>query len=152
MKRWYQIASAAMMLIAALLIWQALNLRYYTPLGPGPGFFPFWLSIVLAILSAVMIWQATFGRPEAIPPGFYPDHRGYFRICAVLGALIGMIILMKALGFVLSMLLFYVFLLRALGHQSLLMTAIIAVAGSFGVYYIFANVLGVPLPIGILGF
>jgi len=152
MKRWYQFAGVAMMLVAVLLVWQALNLRYYTPLGPGPGFFPFWLSIALAILSSAMIWQTTFGRSEETPADFYPDRSGYLRISAVLGALIGIILLMKTLGFVLSMLVFYIFLLRALGRQSLLITGIVAAVGSFGVYYIFVHLLGVPLPIGILGF
>ena len=152
MKRWYQGTGAAMILLSAFLAQEALSLRYYTPLGPGPGFFPFWLSIIMAILSGAMIGQATFGKPEAMPADFYSDRKGYLRISAVLGALIGVIILMKPIGFVVTMLGFYFFLLCALGRQSLWMTGIVATAGSLGVYYLFVHGLAVPLPIGLWRF
>ena len=30
--------------------------------GPGPGFFPFWLSLIGAVISAVMLVQVTVAR------------------------------------------------------------------------------------------
>lgn len=152
MKHLYQFAGTAMMLLAAFLVRESLSLNYYTPLGPGPGFFPFWLSLLLAILSVAMILQATFGKGEAMSADFYAKRKGYLNISAVLGALIGVIVLMKTLGFIVTMLAFYTFLLQALGRQGILMTGIIAVVGSFGVYYLFLKLLSVPLPIGIFGF
>jgi hypothetical protein len=152
MKRWYQIASVVSMLVAAFLARESLRLRYYTPLGPGPGFFPLWLSILLAILAVAMFWQATFGKPEAMPADFYADRKGYLRIGAVVAALVGVIVLIEPLGFRLVMLAFYLFLLAALGRQHPLVTGTIALAGSFGVYYVFAHWLAIPLPIGLFGF
>ncbi len=151
MKRPYQITSMVSMLVAAFLARESLRLRYYTPLGPGPGFFPLWLSILLAILAAAMFWQATFGKPEAMPADFYADRGGYLRIGAVVAALVGVIVLMGPLGFRLVMLGFYLFLLTALGRQHPLLTGIIALAGSFGVYYVFVRWLATPLPTGLLG-
>lgn len=152
MKRPYQITGVVLMLVAAFLVRESLRLRYYTPLGPGPGFFPLWLSILLAILAVAMFWQATFGKPEAMPADFYSDRKGYLRIGAVLGALVGVIVLIGPLGFRLVTLGFYLFLLIALGRQHLLLTVIIALAGSFGVYYVFVHWLATPLPIGLFGF
>lgn len=149
MKRPYQITSVVLLGMAALLAREALKLRYYSPLGPGPGFFPLWLAVLLAILAIAMFWQATFRRPEAMPDGFFADRGGYLRIGAVLAALLGVIVLMDAVGFCLVMLGFYAFLLLALGRQHPLVTGIIALAGSFGVYYVFVRWLAVPLPIGI---
>lgn len=151
MKRPYQITGLVLLLVAAFLVRESLSLRYYTPLGPGPGFFPLWLSILLAILAVAMLWRATFGKSEAMPADFYPDRKGYLRIGAVLGALIGVILLIKPLGFRLVMVGFYLFLLIALGRQHILITVIIALAGSFGVYYVFVHWLATPLPIGLLG-
>lgn len=151
MKRWYQITSVMSMLVAVFLAREALKLRYYTPLGPGPGFFPLWLSILLAILAVAMFWQATFGKPEAMPADFYADRSGYLRIGAVVAALVGVIVLMGPLGFRLVMLAFYLFLLTVLGRQHPLVTGIVALAGSFGVYYVFVHWLAVPLPIGLFG-
>ena len=140
------------MFLAAFLVRESLRLRYYTPLGPGPGFFPLWLALFLAILAAAMFSRATFGRPEPMPADFYADRRGYLQIGAVVAALVGVIVLMEPLGFCLVMLGFYLFVLIALGRQSWLVTGIIALAGSFGVYFMFVKWLATPLPRGLLGF
>jgi putative tricarboxylic transport membrane protein len=152
MKRPYQITSVVAMLVAVLVARESLRLRYYTLLGPGPGFFPLWLSILLAILAAAMFWQATFGKPEAMPADFYADRSGYLQIGAVVAALVGVILLMEPLGFCLVMLGFYLFLLTVLGRQHWLLTGIIALAGSLGVYLVFVKWLATPLPIGLFGF
>ncbi|MDP1990512.1 MAG: tripartite tricarboxylate transporter TctB family protein [Syntrophales bacterium] len=152
MKRWYQITGVVLFLVAVFLIRASIGLRYYTPLGPGPGFFPLWLSILLAILAVAMFCQATFGKPEAMPADFYADWKGYLRIGGVVAALVGSIVLMESLGFCLVMLVFYLFVLTVLGRQHPLVTGIIAFAGSFGMYYVFVHWLATPLPIGLFGF
>jgi putative tricarboxylic transport membrane protein len=147
----YQITSAVLILAAAFLARESLRLRYYTSLGPGPGFFPLWLSVLMGILGAAMFWRATFGTPEAMPADFIADRRGCIRVAAVVGMLVAVIVLIEPLGFRLAMLGFYLFILTALGRQHWLLTGIIALAGSFGVYYVFVHWLAVPLPIGFLG-
>jgi putative tricarboxylic transport membrane protein len=150
-KRPYQIASVTMFCLSAYLAYASLRLRFYTPLGPGPGFFPLWLSILLALLAAAMFWQATFSRPEPMPDDFFPDRTGVLRMGAVVVALIGVIALMESVGFCLAMLAFYLFLLLVLGRQHPVVTGIIALAGSFGVYYVFVRWLAVSLPVGLFG-
>lgn len=140
------------MCVAAFLAQESLKLRYYSSLGPGPGFFPFWLSIFLAILAAAMFLKATFGKAEAIPANFYADRRGYLRIGAIVAAIVGAIVLMEPLGFRLTMLGFYLFLLTILRRQHPLVNGIIAFVGSFGVYQVFDRWLATPLPAGMFGF
>ena len=151
MKRPYQVTSVVVMCMAALLANESLELRYYTPLGPGPGFFPLWMSILLAILAVAMFWQATFGKSDAMPDDLLADRQGYLRIGAVLAALVGVIVLMEPIGFCLVMMGFYLFLLIVLGRQHPVVTGIVAVAGSLGVYYVFVHWLAVPLPVGLFG-
>jgi putative tricarboxylic transport membrane protein len=150
-KRPYQLTSLVLLGVSLFVAWQSWKLRYYTPLGPGPGFFPLWLSILLALLAAMMFRQATFGRPESMPDDFFADRRGYLHIGAVLAALVGVIVLLERLGFCLVMLAFYAFLLTFLGRQHPVVTAIIALVGSLGVYYVFVHWLAVPLPSGLFG-
>jgi hypothetical protein len=150
-KRPYQITSVVLLGISLFVALQSVKLRYYTPLGPGPGFFPLWLSMLLALLGAMMFWQATFGKSEAMPEDFFADRRGYLRVGAVVAALVGVIVLLQRLGFCLVMLGFYLFLLAFLGRQHPVVTAIIALVGSFGVYYVFVHWLAVPLPSGLFG-
>ena len=151
MKRPYQVTSIVVLCIAAFLAKGSLELRYYTPLGPGPGFFPLWLSILLAILAIAMLSQATFGKSEAMPKEFFAGRKGYLRIGTVVAALIAVIALMEPIGFCLVMLGFYLFLLSALGRQRVLVTGLIALAGSVGLYYVFVHWLKVALPIGLFG-
>jgi hypothetical protein len=98
-----------------------------------------------------MLWQATFGKSDPLPADFYADRTGYLRIGAVVVSLVGAIALMEPIGFCLIMLAFYLFLLIALGRQHPVVTGVIALAGSFGVYYVFVHWLRVPLPRGLLG-
>jgi len=150
-KRPYQVTSIVVMCMATFLAKGSLDLRYYTPLGPGPGFFPLWLSVLLAVLAIAMFWQATFRAPDAMPPDFFADRKGYLRIGVVVVALIGVIAFMEMIGFCLVMLGFYLLLLSALGRQNVVVTGLVAIAGSVGVYYVFVHWLGVPLPVGLFG-
>lgn len=151
MERPYQITAAMCLLFAAFVAHGAFKLKLYTPMGPGPGFFPFWLSLAFGLLAVVLFWQARFGRPEPMPADFFATRTGYVRIAAILVALIGTVVLLNPLGFRLTSLLFYFFLLNVLSRHSLVVSTAVALAGSFGVYHVFANLLMIPLPIGFLG-
>jgi putative tricarboxylic transport membrane protein len=151
MKRPYQITAVLCILFAAFVLRQSLALRLYTSMGPGPGFFPFWLAILFAGLALIMLGQAIFARSDPRPADFFATRTGYLRIAAIVGSLAGTVLLLDPLGFRLTTLAFYLVLLNVLSRQSWLVTLVIAVAGSFGVYYVFAEVLRIPLPVGLLG-
>ena len=150
MRRPYQITGFVLLFFAIFVAVESLNLRYYTTLGPGPGFFPFWLSLVLAGLAAGMLVQASFGAPEQAPADFFANRPGYLRMGSVILALVLITALLERLGFCLTMLGMYLFLLFALGRQNWILTTIISLGGSFGVYYVFVHYLQVPLPAGLL--
>ena len=151
MKRPYQIAAVICILFAAFVAYESIRLKFYTSMGPGPGFFPFWLSILFGVLAVVMFCQATFGPSNPLPADFFATRTGYLRIGAILVSLIGTVGLLNPLGYCLTSLAFYLFLLKVLGRHSLIVSVLIALVGSFGVYHVFANMLMIPLPVGILG-
>jgi putative tricarboxylic transport membrane protein len=148
----YMITGAVLLLLAAFVAVEALKLRYYTPLGPGPGFFSFWLAIILGGLALIVILQATFGAPEPMPEDFFSNRIGYVRIGAVVLALVFAIWLLEPLGFSLTMFAVCAFLLYALGRQGIVLTLLVSLASSFGTYYVFDHWLMVPLPRGVFGF
>jgi putative tricarboxylic transport membrane protein len=80
MKRSYQITGTALLLLAAFIAWEALKLKFYTHLGPGPGFFSLWLSLILGVLAVLMILKATFRPPEPMPEDFFPNRAGFFKM------------------------------------------------------------------------
>ena len=59
MHRYQQAAAAVLLVFAAFIVWQALRLQYYTPLGPGAGFFAVWLGALLGLLALVQLVQVT---------------------------------------------------------------------------------------------
>ena len=59
------IATGAMLVLCLFTIWQSLLLSLTDRLGPGPGFFPFWLALIGALL-AVALLITTF-REAAYP-------------------------------------------------------------------------------------
>ena len=138
--------------LAAFIAHEALRLRYYTPLGPGPGFFSFWLALILGALGAVMVLQATLRPVEPMPDDFFSDRVGYLRIGAVVLALVATIYLLEPLGFSLTMFAVCAFLLYALGRQGILVILLVSLGCSFGAYYVFNYWLMVPLPRGVLAF
>lgn len=150
LQRSYQIAGAALMCLAVFVAFESLKLKYYTNQGPGPGFFPFWLSLLLGALAIVILLQAS-RRPEPMPLDFFASRTGYLRMAAVVSALVGTTVLLDPLGFRLTMLAMYLFLLYAFGQRRPIVMTLASLAGSFGVYHLFVRWLKVPLPIGILG-
>jgi putative tricarboxylic transport membrane protein len=136
----------------AFIIHESLDHNYYgSDFGPGPGFFSFWLGVLLIVLSLIQIIM-TYRRPaEPLPDDFIPDREGVKRILSIMGALAASLFLMNYLGFSLTMMGFCIFLLRRLGRQSWWLTLVLSATASIGMAYLFA-LLQVVLPKGFLGF
>jgi len=145
-----RISWSALFLFGVFVIYESLQIKYYgSDFGPGPGFFSFWLGVLVAALSAIEIVR-TFGKRVPLPADFFPTRSGVARIACLLGALVAVVFLLTRLGYSLTMLLFCGFLLRVLGKQPWWLTVVLALAGSFGTAYIFRQ-LQVILPGGWLG-
>ncbi len=148
----WQVAGGALLVLAGLVAWEGVALRYWTSLGPGAGFFPLWLAGLLAVLSAGMIAQARFGTPAPAAEQEPLTRAGGMRVAGVVGALVAVAVLLEPLGFRLTMTGLLFGLLLLLGRQRPAVAAGVAVLGGFGGHALFAGALGVPLPIGVLGF
>jgi len=151
MTRIYQTVAVLLLLFGAFVVYLSLELSYSADFGPGPGFFSFWLGILMIFLAGVD-FIGTRRRPrEPLPEGFVPGREGVLRLVFIGGALVVALTLMKPLGFSLTILLFSIFLLRTMGRQRWWATLVISVIGSFGTFHLF-RLLQVSLPVGLLGF
>jgi putative tricarboxylic transport membrane protein len=136
--------------IFALALVTSLDYSLIDTLGPGPGFFPFWLSLIGAVLTVAILVETA--RSHNIPTGrILASRQAALQAGGVLIALIAAAALLEPLGFRLTMLLFIAGLLLALGARSPSAIVLTALAGSFGVFHVFFYWLKVPLPIGALG-
>lgn len=136
-------------------LWEAWTFQYSTEFAPGPGFAPVWLSaigVALALIIAVGAWRAA---PRQAASGAAPeplDRKGLGRVAATLIGLVVMLALVPYLGFVTSVLLFLLFLTLAVQRLRPL-TGLLASGITVGlVYVVFVRLLGVPMPVGPLGF
>ncbi len=152
MKKAWQITCLSFIGMGLFTMIHSFAYPYHDKLGPGPGFFPFWMALITMGLSSVLFVQTTWGSVVEKPNAtLVPDRAGSMRILAVLGALVVCLFLLDPLGFRLSLLLFLLFLPFALGWRKWWMIAIFAVIGSFGVFHVFYYWLKTPLPIGVFG-
>lgn len=147
----YRTVDVIVIALGVSVICFSLKMRYWAEYSPGPGFFPLWLGILLIFLAAIDI-IGTFRRPpERLPKGIVPDQEGMRRLLLILGALLATLLLMKPLGFNVSILLFSIFLLWKMGKHSWWLTVLVSIIGSFGTFFLFQE-LQVFLPRGFLGF
>jgi putative tricarboxylic transport membrane protein len=146
-------------LLGIATLFGSLNLGYWDALGPGPGFFPFWLGTILTVLSAAWVLQTVrASRAAATSPGTTaspqpaadeqdaPPEYDLKTVVAIVVSLCFLAGVLETLGYQLSMLLFLLFHLMVLGRRGWLLSIVIAVAGSFGVFAVFTELLQVALP------
>jgi len=152
MRRGWQVACICLLGIFVAALATSLDYSLTDALGPGPGFFPFWLSLIGITLTVAILVQIARGHdPVDATVKVLPDRQMASQAGFVLVALIVGAALLEPLGFRLTMLLFIAGLLFALGARSPAAISLTALAGSFGVFHAFYYWLKVPLPIGALG-
>jgi len=150
MQRIHQVAALIFIAIAGYMMWESWELEYYTPVGPGAGFFPFWLGAVMGGMS--LIWLAQVSRPAGKPEEgkFLPDFKGKIQIVSMIAVLVLASLLLDLLGYQLTMFLFFMFMLFFIGKQSVWMSLVISLISSVGVYHVFVKFLDVRLPLSSL--
>ena len=123
----------------------AFSLGLWTRLGPGPGFFPLILGVLLT-LGAVFWgreqWKGLVS--EDIDPN--EVRNGPLRIIAIGGSIVIAALVLELLGFQITMLLFLLFHLRVLHRVRWIVAIPVTLVGSFGTFVLFHVLLAVHLP------
>ena len=151
MKRGWQVACGVLLAIFALFAYESLQLSLRDTLGPGPGFFPFWLAAIGGGLAAALLVQLHRGHVGIEAAALTFERPAVRVMMAMFAGLIVATAVFEWLGFRLCMLFLLPYLLLILGTRNVLVIAIFAITGSFGVFHVFFDLLKVPLPVGIFG-
>lgn len=146
------VVAAFVVAIGAAAFIGSRSLGYWDDLGPGPGFFPRWLGALLVVLGLVWFGQELRARlrPELARRPAADEETPDYSLPSVLAILVSLCVLaacLELVGYQVSMLVFLLFHLLVVGRRRLLQSLVIALVGSFGVFYAFTRLLTVPLPV-----
>ena len=144
-------AAAILLTLAGYIFLAAGAMPFGTARVPQTAFFPKCLAVLLAVLSVILLVRPFIGGVKDTVAADEIAGRGWLRIGATLAVLIGFALVLEPLGFLASTFLLMFLLLRAIEPQPWRNVIAIAVATSLVSYGLFAWLLGVPLPAGILG-
>lgn len=136
-----------LVLFSVVIFSQSLRLDYYTDSGPGPGFFPLWLSGGLGVFSLSYIVSSLKEKisfKEILPTG-----SGLGNVITLLVSAVFFLLTVEYIGFLLACAIMLFFVLRRLfkWYSGLIISITISLC-LFVVFHIF---LGVPLPVNSLG-
>ena len=127
------------------------SLRYPTwdRYGPGPGFFPLLLGILFSALSLLLL-IGSIARQEEADKKEDGSQSPIHRTVLYLFVLFGFYFFFERLGFLLTLFFFMTGVLYLFGKRSIRSSLSISVLTTLFSYLIFARLLSVPLPAGIL--
>jgi putative tricarboxylic transport membrane protein len=154
--------AVALILFSVGFIWQATLVREpFTTMVVGPRTFPLMVGVAMLAVSAVLLWRRV--RDKSVAAGGQEDDAAVVpldddevtigdwpAVWWVLGAILAMFVFLVPLGFIPTVTLFLAGLSTLFSPRHWLRNVIVAVVFSCFFFFIFAWVLGIPLPKGIL--
>ncbi len=143
-----RIAGALLFAFAAAFSGGALwRYQYWTPVeGPGPGFMPFWLGLVMAVLSLGLLVKSL--REPSAGEAWLPTGEGLKRLLVVMGVSIAYVALLKVIGMTVGTALFLFILVRYLDRRAWWVCAAIGAGAAAANWAVFVFWLKVPFPEG----
>jgi len=140
------------LIMAILICLGSIRFPYGNVHNPGPGFLPFWLGVVLGLLSIILLIRTTLQRKETMLfRQVFTEKIRWGKVLITLIALILYGVLMEDVGFLLLTFLFLACLIRFVDPQSWKRVIGWALVGSVGSYLIFEVWMKLRLPKGFLG-
>lgn len=135
---------------SGLYLWGALAFPFGTAARPGPGFFPAAVGVFLCLVAAAFVARALQRQAILTVPAAPVARDARARVATTTAGLAGFCLLLPWTGYPLAALLFVALLLRRLGGARWARALVAAAASAALSYYVFAVLLGVPLPRGVL--
>jgi putative tricarboxylic transport membrane protein len=134
------------------LILESQKFAYASKFGIGPGFFPFWLGIVLAAFSLFKFIASLREKYDAEDlKRRLPGWESLGRLGLIMLIMAGFALFMNSLGFILTVCLFVSVILFVLEGDSVLKSIFYGVMFSAAIFLVFRYWLDVDLPKGLLG-
>jgi putative tricarboxylic transport membrane protein len=152
MKKADMITGVVLLALSGYVIQESLRMPSSATFGPGAGFLPLWLSVLLALFATILFvsaWrrQATEKDSDAV----FPGKQALFAISLVLAGLATYIFLIEILGYLVDTFLFIVFLMKAVERENWRLTLMVAVGTTVALFITFQILLKITLPSNMFG-
>jgi len=152
MKKGDRVFSIICMGLSLWLILESRRFDYLSKFGPGPGFLPFWLGIILGLIALFAFvntfrWKRKYEGDEPRLPGW----GSLKRVGIIMLIMAGFALFVNSLGFILTMFFFVTILLFVLEGVGFLKSLFYGLTFSASVFLIFRYWMELDLPKGLLG-
>lgn len=146
----YRVWVGLFILLFAIFMFNAsLSYEYYGQYGPGPGFFPRWLSGLLGAFSILFILDSFRKNNRISFSEVLPKGEVLFSVVKVVFCIALFILISPLLGYVLSSILILLILLMP--HFKWLASISTATSVTIVLFIVFDIILDIPLPANIWG-
>ena len=142
-----QVAGLMIALAGAYAGWETLKLPLGSLDNPGPGYMPLILSGLLGVLGLVVALAG--GKSIRLATIGWAELR---HAIAILGTCAFAALAIEPLGYRLTVAIMLIFLTGVIERKPPLAVIAVSAGMSLGSYWLFATLLQVPLPPGLLGF
>lgn len=131
---------------------ESTKFNYMTEFTPGPGFLPFWVGVILAILSCWLLYDTFRRKPsEEDEKSILPARHALYRVGFIFVMLFLLKMVMPLLGFPITVFLFVATILKFLERYSIPKSIGYGVAYAAVIWIIFEYFMQMGFPIGFLG-
>jgi hypothetical protein len=137
------------LLFAAFMFNASLKYEYYGQYGPGPGFFPRWLSGLLGTFSILFIFDSLRKNNRISFSDVLPKGEIFRSVVKVVLSIALFILISPFLGYVLSSILILLILLKP--HFKCITSLSTATSLTIVLFVVFHIILDIPLPVNIWG-
>lgn len=142
------LAGIVVLLFGSVVAFFASRLPYKAEYGPGPGFLPLWIGIILIGCAIATIIKAVRQAGREKGRFIQPKTR---QVAFVFVTLIITFLLVPVFGLSLGLALFTGFTMRTAGRHGWVLCVLTAVVTAAAVRVIFGHMLDIPLPKGYVG-
>jgi hypothetical protein len=124
-----------------------LGIRWREGEGPGAGYFPFYIGLLLALVSIINLARAWAFRPGPVGRVFV-TRPGLRRVLAVLMPFVAYVIALNFVGIYVASALYVALFMKSFGHYSVARGLAVGVAIALALFLLFEVWFLVPLPKG----
>ena len=143
------IGAWAVFLLGFFIVFFSIPLKYYTDLGPGAGFLPFWIGVGVIVGGVVEVIKA-FRIKERTEMGSFLQPRSKLGF-QMLVLIVITFLIFPFVGFSVGLSLCTAAAMRIIGKHKIMTCSITAVLSAISIHVVFARWLDIPLPMGMIG-